>query len=162
LQHNSCYFKVHNNNLKILHSKICTYCGVSERAADIRIETAIREIEHELMPDTLILKLYDDLDDLAQVQNQLVETTQLSLKRIAEHMVQVIPKKIAYCIESNNTVIGCGGSNKSHSLFQWEGEEFIKRPYHFYTKHSIFKSQKINTHWWALDNKFNIPEDGRS
>lgn len=72
-----------NPDPHFLHWQICTHCGVSDMAASIQIEKAIEEIEHILMPTDLILQLYRNLDDLAEVQNEIVNRTKLSPKRVA-------------------------------------------------------------------------------
>jgi len=97
-----------NSNPEFLHSQICEQCGVSEAAASIRLHTAILEIESLLIPSKWALQLYEKHNDLSLVQKLIVEKTMLHPKRVAYHMVQHLPGQIAYCIESEETVYGCG------------------------------------------------------
>jgi len=76
-----------NPDPHFLHWQIGAHCGVSDMAASIRIGKAIEEIEHILMPTDLILQLYRNLDDLAEVQNEIVNRTKLSPRRVAQQMV---------------------------------------------------------------------------
>ncbi len=151
-----------NPDPEFLHSEICGYCGVSDIAASIRVRNAISEIEHLLIPTEWVLQLYNDYKDLARVQSEIVKGTRLSPKRVAEHMVQHLPGKVAFCIETNDIVIVCGSTRTTHSFHQWEGAEFIKAPYQYFQSYSVSRLYNVNTHWWVLDNSFDIPDDSRS
>ena len=76
-------------------------------------------------------------------------------------MVQHLPGKISYCIESDGIVIGCGASNDCHSYHQFEGSEFVKHPYPYFSSYFVYSSGDIKTHWWILDTDFKIPSDDR-
>ena len=151
-----------NRDPLYLRYQICTYCGVSEIAADIRLQNAIAEIAYLLMPTDLILQLYNNSNDLAKTQKELVEITKFSQKRVAEFMVRELPGRVVYCIERGNKVIACGGSRASYPFYQFEGEDFINSPYTHFKSYAISRSGDINTHWWVLDSKFNIPDDDRN
>ncbi|MEJ7680125.1 MAG: ImmA/IrrE family metallo-endopeptidase [Segetibacter sp.] len=151
-----------NPDPHFLYRQICSHCGVSDMAASIRIGKAVEDIEHILMPTDLILQLYRNLDDLAEVQNEIVNRTKLSPKIVAQHMVQDLTGKLVFCIESDGIVISGGSTKDTHSFTQWEGQEFIKQPYQYYQKYFVSKLNNINTHWWDLNNSFNIRDDNRS
>jgi Zn-dependent peptidase ImmA (M78 family) len=151
-----------NPDPEYLLYRICEDCGVSERAAEIRLENAIAEIEYLLLPTDLILRLYNDFNDLAQTQKELVAITKLSPKRVAEFMIRDLPGKVTYCIERNNKVIGSGGSRTSHPFYQYEGSDFVNSPYKYFQSYTASRIAGINTHWWVLDLEFNFPDDDRS
>lgn len=150
-----------NPDQRYLVSQICDRCAVSEIAAKIRLQNAITEIEYLLVPITLILEIYNQTKDLAITQIKLVEITKLSPKRVAEIMVREFPNRVAYCIESNNKVIGSGGSPGSHLFYQFEGSDFVKSPYKYFERYSESQQGSIRTHWWSFDSTFTIPDDSR-
>lgn len=77
-------------------------------------------------------------------------------------MVQHISGKVSFCIERSDIVIGCGSTTRNaHSFFQMTGEKFEKAPYTYFQRYSIYRADDGNTHWWVLDNHFDIPSDGR-
>jgi len=145
-----------------LLAEISYQCAVSDIAAKIRLENAIIEIEYLLVPITLILEIYNQTKDLAATQKKLVEITKFNPKRVAEIMVRDFPGRVAYCIESNNKVIGCGRSNGAHSFYQFEGSDFVKSPYKYFERYFVLKQGSFNTHWWSFDSTFTIPEDNRT
>lgn len=151
-----------NSDPAILLSQIREQCGVSEMAAKIRLQTAISEIETILIPVEWLLQLCKDYSNPAQVQKAIVDKTKLHPKRVADHMVQYLSGKIVFCVESKDTVIGCGGTRNAYFYYQNEGDGFFNNPYSYYQNYFVHKSFNINTHWWILDTNFKIPDDTRS
>lgn len=151
-----------NSDPKFLLYQIREQCGVSETAASIRLQAAISEINGLLIPVDWILQLYGEYDNPAQAQKVIVEETNLHPKRVADHIIQHLPGKIAFCIESGNIVKGCGSTIDAHSYYQVEGKEFIKNPYPYYQNYFFYELNNLNFHWWVLDTNFQIPDDSRS
>jgi Zn-dependent peptidase ImmA (M78 family) len=151
-----------NPETQFLISQICRHCGVSEQAASIRLSNAIEEIEHFLIPEDWILELYNKNDDLALLQKTIVQKTMLHPKRVAMNIVQRLPGKIAFCMESEQIVMGCGATREAHLYYQIEGEEFFENPYPYFQKFFKYEQEGLNTHWWILNTNFEIPNDDRS
>ena len=151
-----------NRNENYLIDQMCDKCRVSEIVAKIRLRNAIVEIEDLMMPISLILEIYDQTKSLAITQEKLIEISKFNPKRVAEIMTHEFPTRIAYCIESDNKVIGSGGSHGSHSFYQFEGSIFVKSPYKYFDNYSECKQGNTTTHWWTFDSTFTIPSDDRS
>jgi len=144
-----------------LIQKIKSQCGVSEMAARIRFQWAISEISEMLMPEDQIKTLFDEFSDIKDIQSVLMRTTPFNSLHIARHMVKYLPGKIAFVVEENNVVKGCGGTEITQINYQFEGQDFQPESYLHYSKYDIHKDKNEKTHWWSLDVKFEIPEDAR-
>ncbi len=151
-----------NRDPHFLHSQISLQCGVSDVAAGIRLDKFIFEIEQSLMPREWISHLYSSLGDVALVHEEIVKTTKLSVRKVAEQLVRNLSSKIAYCIENNGIVVSCGHTKNTHGFFQLEGAEFVESPYQYVQNYSFYKVGHIRTHWWVLMDNFDIPDDTRT
>jgi len=144
-----------------LVEKIKTKCGVSEMAARIRFESAIHEISEILMPEDQIKKMFIEFADVREVQNVLMRSTPFTALHVARHMSKYLPGKIAFVVEEDNIVIGCGGTETTQIKYQSERAEFKPTPYLHFSRYDIYEDEGIKTHWWSLDVKFEIAEDQR-
>jgi Zn-dependent peptidase ImmA (M78 family) len=148
-------------DIESLISLTRTNCGVSEPAARIRVKNALEEIKSRLMSTDSVLDLYSKSGDLEYVQRELTDSTPFHPITVARRMVECLPGKIAYCIEEYGVVLSSGSTAGTQSAYQFEGNEFDPMPYpHFQSKY-IHNYLDINTHWWILDIKHDIPDDKR-
>ncbi|MBD1362216.1 ImmA/IrrE family metallo-endopeptidase [Mucilaginibacter sp. ZT4R22] len=150
-----------NSDCNYLISQICERCGVSDIAASIRLSTAIFEIESILMPKDWVQELFTENSNLAVLQKIIVEKTKLDPVKVASYMTLNLPGSISFCVEDEGTVIRSGSTHDAHSYHQFDGHEFLKDPYPYYSNYYLYTLNNINTHWWVLHTNFVVPFDNR-
>ncbi|MFI5159209.1 MAG: ImmA/IrrE family metallo-endopeptidase [Sphingobacteriales bacterium] len=153
-------FKI-NPNPDFLIEKIKLNCGVSDIAARIRMGNAITEITEMLMPEEQIKDMFVKFNDLPKIQDLLMENTPFSSLHVARHMARYLPGKLAFCVEEDELVKGCGGTSTTHIYYQFDGDKFQSSPYPHFSSYRIHNNAGTKTHWWSLDVTFSIEEDIR-
>lgn len=151
-----------NNNLNELISFTCKNCVVSEDAARIRVGRFWDEEIDYLLPSTLIQEEYKRLQNLKFVHKSLVEIVPFHPLYVARQMTNYLKGKIAFCVEEEGIVIGCGSTYGTRSFYQMEGSKFISNPYPNYKSRYTYIYLGTKTHWWDLNINFETLEDHRS
>gem|GEM_PF-941817 len=150
-----------NSGYDSLISRTRSKCGVSEQAAKIRINNAYTEIYDLEMPEGKILKLYEQTDNVLNVQEQILSDTNFHPLIVARQMVKYLPGKIAFVVEEDDKIIGTGATSRTQIKYQSEGDKFDHNPYPSYSQTFTCDYYQTRTHWWIFDFELVIPDDDR-
>lgn len=151
-----------NQNLSDLVKSTSFKCLVSEEAARIRVDRFWREVIEYLLPASTIQEEYAKTQRIDRVQQILVKNSPFHPIYVAQQIVESIDRKIAFCVEENDKVIGCGSTKGTHHYYQAEDSIFNPTPYPSFKSYHVFDFYDVKTHWWDLEVDFNFTDDERS
>ncbi|MGP8216902.1 MAG: ImmA/IrrE family metallo-endopeptidase [Bacteroidia bacterium] len=147
------------------HLIIPWHCGIGIEGVGIRSrmlrEMDYREMEQEanifaaelLMPQELIMEMYQKTETLAKLHKSICATMGVSEHAAAIRMGELLPENILFLAESDGEISYSGQTRDTYASIPEAGFVEPDELFHDAVEHTINKARSTNIHWWRIPLK---------